>query len=208
MSEVKALNTRVLVLNKLWQVIDVCSVKRAFCLLYLKHAQVVLKKGGSFYTFGFEEWRDFSQNSTEDGDIIRTITYKLKIPRVILLLIYDKIPPREVKFTRKNIYKRDRNTCQYCGRRFKSEDLNLDHVIPLSRGGKDTWENVVCSCVQCNLRKGNKTLAEAGMKLIRKPRKPRWDTFVKESFIGVKEESWKDFLDLAYWNIELEQDKD
>jgi len=208
MTEARILNTNVLILNKLWQVIDICSVKRALCLLYLKHAQVVLKKGGSFYTFGFEDWRDFSQNSTEDGDIIRTISYKLKIPRVILLLIYEKIPPREVKFTRKNIYRRDKNTCQYCGRRCKSQDLNLDHIVPLSRGGKDTWENVVCSCVSCNLRKGNKTLAEVGMKLIRKPRKPRWNTLVKESFTEISEGSWKDFLDLVYWNIELEQDKD
>jgi len=162
----------VLVLNSLWQVVDICSVKRALCLVYLKHAQVVLKEGGSFYTFGFEDWKDFSQNSFDDKQIIRTITYKLKIPRIILLLIYDRMPPRKVKFTRKNIYKRDGNRCQYCGKKFKQEDLNLDHVIPVSRGGKDNWYNVVCSCVSCNLRKGNKTLAEAGMSLIRKPTRP------------------------------------
>ncbi|MCD6083237.1 HNH endonuclease, partial [Candidatus Aerophobetes bacterium] len=96
----EALNSKVLVLNRLWQVIDVCSVRRAICLLYLRHAQVVLKEGGSFYTFGFEEWREFSQNSADNGDVIRTITYKIKVPRVILLMIYDKLPPREVKFTR------------------------------------------------------------------------------------------------------------
>jgi len=194
----------VLVLNGLWQAVDICSVKRAVCLLYLKHAQVVVKDGGSFYTFGFEDWRDFSRNTSNDDDIIRTISYNLKIPRIILLLLYDKLPPWEVKFTRKNIYKRDNNICQYCGKKFQPEDLNLDHILPSSRGGKDSWENVVCSCVPCNLRKANRTLKEAGMNLIRLPRKPAWRAFVKDSFTGVREENWKDFLDVAYWNIELE----
>ncbi len=197
-----------LVLNGLWQAVDICSVKRAVCLLYLKHAQVVVKDGGSFYTFGFEDWRDFSRNTSNDHDIIRTISYNLKIPRIILLLLYDKLPPWEVKFTRKNIYKRDNNICQYCGKKFQPEDLNLDHILPSSRGGKDSWENVVCSCVPCNLRKANRTLKQAGMNLIRLPRKPAWRAFVKDSFTGVREESWKDFLDVAYWNIELEEDEE
>ena len=201
------LSNEVLVLNKLWQVVDVCSVRRALCLLYLRHAQVVLKEGGSFYTFGFEDWRDFSQDHFQDSEIIRTITYKIRIPRVILLLIYDRFPPRRVKFTRKNIYKRDENTCQYCGKKFKPQDLNLDHVVPLSRGGKDSWENVVCSCVSCNLRKGSRTLAEAGMSLIRIPKRPHWRSFVKYSLDAMIEDGWKDFLDLAYWNVELEQNE-
>ena len=201
------LSNEVLVLNKLWQVVDVCSVRRALCLLYLRHAQVVLKEGGSFYTFGFEDWRDFSQDHFQDSEIIRTITYKIRIPRVILLLIYDRFPPRRVKFTRKNIYKRDENTCQYCGKKFKSQDLNLDHVVSLSRGGKDSWENVVCSCVSCNLRKGSRTLAEAGMSLIRIPKRPHWRSFVKYSLDAMIEDGWKDFLDLAYWNVELEQNE-
>lgn len=197
-----------LVLNGLWQAVDICSVKRAVCLLYLKHAQVVVKDGGSFYTFGFEDWRDFSRNTSDDDDIIRTISYNLKIPRIILLLLYDKLPPWEVKFTRKNIYKRDNNICQYCGKKFQPEDLNLDHILPSSRGGKDSWENVVCSCVPCNLRKANRTLKEAGMNLIRIPRKPAWRAFVKDNFTGVREESWKDFLDVAYWNVELEENEE
>lgn len=201
------LSNEVLVLNKLWQVVDVCSVRRALCLLYLRHAQVVLKEGGSFYTFGFEDWRDFSQDHFQDSEIIRTITYKIRIPRVILLLIYDRFPPRRVKFTRKNIYKRDENTCQYCGKKFKPQDLNLDHVVSLFRGGKDSWENVVCSCVPCNLRKGNRTLAEAGMSLIRTPKRPHWRSFVKYSLDAMIEDGWKDFLDLAYWNVELEQNE-
>jgi len=202
------LETNVLVLNKLWQVIDVCSVKRALCLLYLRHAQVVVKEGGSFYTFGFEDWRDFSQKNIQDGNFINTISYRLKAPQVIILMLYDKLPPRRVKFTRKNIYRRDNNTCQYCGRKLRTEELNLDHVIPLSRGGKNTWENVVCSCISCNMRKGNRTLEEAGMKLIRKPKKPNWKTFIKSNFpANPNWKDWKEFLDMAYWNVELEEDK-
>ncbi|MCD6472439.1 HNH endonuclease [Candidatus Aerophobetes bacterium] len=206
---VGVLNKEVLVLNKLWQVVDICSVRRAFCLIYLKHAEVILKEGGSFYTFGFEDWKDFSQISAQDNDedVVKTITYNLKIPRIILLIIYDRMPPREVKFTRRNIYRRDKNICQYCGKKFKTENLNIDHIIPLSRGGKNTWSNVVCSCISCNLRKGNKTLSEVGMSLIRKPRKPTWRSFVKDSLANIKEESWKNFLDLSYWNIELKEDK-
>jgi len=207
---VGVLNKEVLVLNKLWQVVDICSVRRAFCLIYLKHAEVILKEGGSFYTFGFEDWKDFSQISAQDDDdddVVKTITYNLKIPRIILLIIYDRMPPREVKFTRRNIYKRDKNICQYCGKKFKTENLNIDHIIPLSRGGKNTWSNVVCSCISCNLRKGNKTLSEVGMSLIRKPRKPTWRSFVKDSLANIKEESWKNFLDFSYWNIELKEDK-
>lgn len=202
------LQMNVLVLNKLWQVVDVCSVKRAICLLYLRHAQVVIREGGSFYTFGFEDWKDFSQQHTPQQDhFISTISYRLKVPRVIILMLYDRLPPRRVKFTRKNIYRRDNNTCQYCGRKLRTEDLNLDHVVPLSRGGKNSWENVVCSCISCNMRKGNRTLKQAGMKLIRIPKKPHWKTFVRSSFpVDHRWESWKEFLDMAYWNVELEED--
>jgi len=201
------LQSNVLVLNRLWQAIDVCSVKRALCLLYLNHAQVVIKKGGSFYTFGFEDWRDFSEREIGGDDFINTVSYRIKAPRVIILMLYDRLPPRRIKFTRKNIYRRDNNTCQYCGRKLPTEQLNLDHVVPLSRGGKNTWDNVVCSCIECNMRKGNRTLAEAGMKLIRKPKKPDWKTFVNSTLPDFPEKmNWQEFLDMAYWNIELEED--
>ena len=204
---VSVLRSNVLVLNRLWQAIDVCSVKRALCLLYLNHAQVVIKKGGSFYTFGFEDWRDFSEREIGGDDFINTVSYRIKAPRVIILMLYDRLPPRRIKFTRKNIYRRDNNTCQYCGRKLPTEQLNLDHVVPLSRGGKNTWDNVVCSCIECNMRKGNRTLAEAGMKLIRKPKKPDWKTFVNSTLPDFPEKmNWQEFLDMAYWNIELEED--
>ncbi len=106
---VEVINSGVLVLNNLWQAVDVCSVKRALCLLYLRHAQVVLKEGGSLYTLGFEDWKYFSQDYPSSNETIRTITYKVRVPRIILLFIYDRVPPRRVRFTRRNVYKRDEN---------------------------------------------------------------------------------------------------
>jgi len=196
------LNKSVLVLNRLWQAVNICSARRAFCLIYQGHANVVLAENGTFRTFTFDDWREFSQYA-EDNECVHTVSYKLKVPSIILLLFYDKLPAKEVKFTRYNVYKRDKNTCQYCGRHFDTKDLTIDHVVPLSRGGRTTWTNVVCACVECNRRKGNKTLEEAGMRLIRPPRKPRWHPFANFTALKIEDESWNHFLDLAYWHVEL-----
>jgi 5-methylcytosine-specific restriction endonuclease McrA len=197
------LNQQVLVLNRLWQAVNVCTARRALALLFEGHAQVVMgMTDGSFETFNFSEWTDFSQESPE-GDSIHSVSFRIRIPKVILLLFFDRLPKKEVKFTRHNIFERDRNTCQYCGRTFDRKDLNLDHVIPRDRGGPTTWENIVCSCVTCNTLKANRTPYEAGMHLIRKPKRPKWRPFIQVS-IGLHcHDSWKHFLDLAYWNVEL-----
>ena len=128
------------------------------------------------------------------------------MPRIILLLMYDRLPKKEVKFTRHNIFERDKNTCQYCGRVFDRKDLNLDHVIPRDRGGPTTWENIVCSCIECNTQKANRTPQEAGLRLIRKPKRPKWRPFVQINFSLHRHDSWKHFIDLAYWNVELGED--
>ena len=99
----------------------------------------------------------------------------LKVPRVIQLLSCDRSPRHEVKFSRHNIYMRDGNRCQYCGRRFSTSDLSLDHVVPLSRGGPSNWENIVCACLPCNVKKGNRLPDEAGMKLRRAGRQAEGD---------------------------------
>jgi 5-methylcytosine-specific restriction endonuclease McrA len=158
--------------------------------------------GGSFQTYGFTEWKHFSQRAPHP-ESISTISFKIRIPRVILLLVYDRLPKKEVKFTRHNIFERDKNTCQYCGQVCDRKDLNLDHVIPRDRGGPTTWENIVCSCIECNTAKANRTPQEAGIKLIRKPKRPKWRPFVQISFGTVQHDSWKHFIDLAYWNVEL-----
>lgn len=196
---------RVLVLNRLWQAVNVCSVERALALLYMGHAHVVHENAEGFSTFSFWEWCDFSSRHHGD-DVVRTISIRIRIPRIILLLFFDRLPNKDVKLTRQNIFARDRNTCQYCGRRFDRKDLNIDHVIPRHRGGHTTWTNVVCSCLECNRRKANRTPEEAGMRLIREPRKPRWRPFLEISFTRTLDHSWRHFLDLAYWNVELGED--
>ena len=199
------LNENVLVLNRLWQAINVCTVERAFVLLYMGHAEVVVEDAGNFQTFDFHEWREFSQGHHGE-DVVHTVSFKIRVPRVILLLFFDRLPHQEVKFTRHNIFERDHNMCQYCGKRFDRRELNLDHVIPRDRGGTTTWENIVCACIPCNTRKANRTPTEAGMHLIKKPKRPKWRPFVNVTIATVAHDSWKHFLDLAYWNVELGED--
>ncbi len=197
------LNQQVLVLNRLWQAVNVCTVRRALSLLFEGHAQVVMgMSDGSFQTFNFSEWSDFSRQEPHP-ESIHTVSFRIRIPKVILLLFFDRLPKKEVKFTRHNIFERDQNTCQYCGGVFERKDLNLDHVIPRDRGGPTTWENIVCSCITCNTHKANRTPQEASMHLIRKPKRPKWRPFIQVN-IGLHcHDSWKHFLDLAYWHVEI-----
>ena len=194
------IDTNVLVLNRLFQAIQVTTVRKAFCLLYKGHVRAVAP---DYTTYDWEDWVDIPPQSQEDSII--TPTLRIRIPRVILLVDFDRLPRHEVRFTRKNIFYRDRNRCQYCGHKFQTRDLNLDHVVPLSRGGKSTWENVVCCCIKCNSRKGGLLPEEAGMHLVRSVVKPRWHPLVKISFTTGQYEAWKNFLDIAYWNAELRE---
>ena len=197
------LDRQVLVLNRLWQAINVCTVRRAFTLLCQGHAQVVHADGqNNFFTHDFESWRDFSTGEP-DEEMVNTISFKIRVPRVIVLLLFDRMPRKEVKFTRHNIFERDKNMCQYCGRVFDKRDLNLDHVIPRDKGGATTWENIVCSCIPCNTRKGNRLAHQVGMQLIKKPVRPKWRPFVHITFDSKLHDSWRHFLDFAYWNVEL-----
>ena len=197
------LDRQVLVLNRLWQAVNICSVRRAFTLLFQGHAQVVLADGqNNFYTHDFDSWRDLSVREPED-EMVHTISFKIRVPRIIVLFLFDRMPQKEVKFTRHNIFERDSNTCQYCGIVFDRKELNLDPVLPRDRGGQTTWENVVCSCIPCNTRKGNRLPHEAHMTLIRRPKRPKWRPFVHVTFSTQHHESWRHFVDLAYWNVEL-----
>lgn len=197
------LDRQVLVLNRLWQAINVCSVRRAFTLLCQGHAQVVNADGdNNFFTHDFASWHELSQREPEP-EMVHTISFKIRVPRVIVLMLFDRMPKKEVKFTRHNIFERDKNTCQYCGKVFDRRDLNLDHVIPRDKGGATTWENIVCSCIPCNTRKGNRLTHQAGMHLIKKPVRPKWRPFVHITFDSQVHDSWRHFIDLAYWNVEL-----
>lgn len=197
------LDRQVLVLNRLWQAVNTCSVRRAFTLLYQGHAQVVSQDAGrNFLTHDFQSWRQVSQTEPEP-DMVHTISIKIRVPRVIVLLFFDRLPKKEVKFTRHNVFERDGYTCQYCYRKFDRANLNIDHVLPRDRGGQTTWENVVCSCIPCNTRKGNRLPHEAHMKLLRPPKRPRWRPFVHFTCHAQVHDSWKHFIDLSHWQVEL-----
>lgn len=203
-----ALDASVLVLNRLFMAIHIISVRRAFCLLCKDLAEVVSLEDGQFATYDFASWRELSDYRArhfrqEDDDWVRTVTSEIQAPRVIRLLSYDKLPRQTVKFNRRNIFARDNNQCQYCGKKFPTTELSLDHVIPRSQGGLSTWDNVVCACVRCNVKKGGRTPREAGMSLIRKPEKPRRSPLLNLKLTNRKYQSWKTFLDNAYWSVEL-----
>ena len=189
------LDSSVLVLNRLWQAVNLCSARRAFCLLYVDHVHVVLESYGSFDTLDFERWRELSARADGD-DVVHSVNYKLLIPHVVVLRYYDRLPRIEVKYSRANVFRRDRDTCQYCGRKLPKKDLNLDHVVPRHLGGETTWENVVCSCIECNLEKAHRTLGQAGFQLIHQPKKPFWRPFWSEGFSEKRHRSWSHFLGL------------
>lgn len=191
------INDSVLVLNRNWIAVHICNVRRAFSLLYQGLARAV---SDDFMVHDFESWADLSVAA--GSRVIYTPSLKMMIPDVIILRHFSKLPPRYVKFSRRNIYLRDKNVCQYCGDKFNREDLTIDHVIPRSLGGKSTWKNVVLACVRCNSKKGDKSPAECGMQLVQKPKKPHWVTCFRIS--GETNKSlWQKFVDDAYWNVTL-----
>ena len=195
------LNTSVLVLNRSFLPIHVTSVRRAFSLLYQGIARAVNEE---YRTFDFESWQQLAV--ARDSDFIGSVGGPIRVPRVIVLTTFDRIPKRHVRFSRLNIYARDGFMCQYCGVRTVRSELNLDHVVPRSLGGKSTWQNVVCSCLDCNRRKGGRTPRQAGLKLLRKPVRPQWTPFVNLMLANVRYKEWRPFLnvvDASYWNTEL-----
>jgi 5-methylcytosine-specific restriction endonuclease McrA len=191
----------VLVLNSVYQAVQVTGVRRAFRLFVAGRARAIAP---DFTTYSFENWCNLPPGI--DDDVIHTPRRSIRVPRVIQLLHYDRVPRREVRFTRRNIFFRDRNRCQYCGKIFAQRELNLDHVVPLSRGGSSSWENVVCACIACNGRKGNRTPHEAGMILVRTPKRPSGHPVLRAGWIGPQYDEWRTFLDVAYWNVELSEE--
>jgi 5-methylcytosine-specific restriction endonuclease McrA len=149
------LNENVLVLNRLWQAINVCTVERAFTLLYMGHAEVVTESGGNFQTFDFHEWRDITRDHAGD-DVVHTVSFNIRIPRVILLLFFDRLPHKEVKFTRHNIFERDHNIPASTALSIDRRELNLDHIVPRDRAARRRGKHRV-RLHPCNTRKANRT---------------------------------------------------
>lgn len=167
-----------LVLNRSWFPIHVTTVRRALCLTYREVAQVVDPL--SLQTHGLWDWIEATSEEEPAGEApnVRSSEQAFTVPEVILLLVYDKVPTYEAPFSRRNLYQRDGFTCQYCGKRFPADRLSIDHVRPRSRGGPTTWDNCVLACVRCNSLKGNRSPADSGLRLLRKPRAPRWTPYL------------------------------
>ena len=194
----------VLVLNRSYMPIHVTTAKRAFSLLYQGLARAIDKH---YQTFDFESWSELAVEANDQT--IGLVDRVIKIPKVIVLLAFDRMPRRHVRFSRHNIYARDNNTCQYCGRQSPRSELNLDHVTPRSLGGTSTWENIVCSCLSCNRKKGGMTPQEAGLRLLRSPRRPKWTPMMGLLLTEIRHREWLPFLnivDASYWNAELRED--
>jgi len=165
-----ALNARVLLLNQSYEPLSVTNVKKAIILILLRKAELVADK---------------------ENKKIHSVNAEFKWPTVIRLKSYIHVPYKNIILTRKNILKRDGHRCAYCGR--GDLPLTIDHIIPKSRGGEDSWENMVASCLSCNNRKGNRTPEEANMKLRVKPFEPNHISFIRNCF-GRIDHSWEPFL--------------
>jgi 5-methylcytosine-specific restriction endonuclease McrA len=166
------MNHEVLVLNNDYEPLNVCNLRRAIALVYLGKAEVL-----------------HTNHST-----IRTVHGTIDSPSVVKLRYHVKRPMPELRLSRRSILARDNYTCQYCGQ--QSKDLTVDHVVPKRLGGKSTWENLVCCCKKCNAKKGDKTLDQVNMTLVRQPRKPRYVPFISftKYLEGARNETWRAYL--------------
>ena len=202
-----ALDTSVLVLNRLFMAVRVVRARDAFRLLWKEIAEVVSVEDETYATYDFWSWAEVSQARRtfrpDSHEWVRTVRFEIAVPRVIRLLTYDRVPRTRVRLNRRNLFARDGNRCQYCGRKCKSSDLSIDHVLPRSRGGRTIWSNVVCACLDCNVRKGGRSPKGAGMRLVREPKQPRFSPVITLHAGSPKYRSWKQFLDAAYWHVEL-----
>jgi 5-methylcytosine-specific restriction endonuclease McrA len=199
------LDTRVLKLNSLYMPFDTMSVRDALCDLFSGVVEAIyVNDAGQYESHDFTSWSQLTEyRVSHEAEWIHTPRLTFPVPRIVRCMDYDDIPVYEPRLTRAGIMERDHNTCQYCNRKFSTKELNIDHVMPRCRGGKNTWTNLVCSCIACNVKKGDKTPSEAGMVLLKKPIKPiRKMKFTlprnTKTYSG-----WDKFVSEIYWNTTL-----
>jgi 5-methylcytosine-specific restriction endonuclease McrA len=188
----------VLVLNKNWTPISIMPVKKAITKVMAELAQVLDVASDSYNLYDFQNWASLEVLPGER--FIQGSRIKIKLPEIIVLSEYDKMPEREVKLTRKNLLIRDNYTCQYTGVKINMETATMDHILPRSKGGGTTWENLVMCCLEVNAKKANRTPSEAGLKLLKKPEKPKWNPIYARFARLVNPEipqSWKKFIQVS-----------
>ena len=203
----RILSSSVLVLNRCYLAVHVISVRRAFILLYRDCAEVIHIEGGQYNNFDFPTWCEVSAyralEKYPQDDWIRAVNFEVQVPRIVRLLRYDRVPRKTLRFNRRNLFARDEHRCQYCGRSAHASQLSFDHVLPRSRGGETSWENVVCSCLTCNTKKGGRTPQEAHMHLMTHPTEPRNNPLLTMKLSNPKYESWKSFLPSSAATVDI-----
>lgn len=186
-----------LVLNRSWQPVNVASVARALTLVWSDSARVVCPE-----TYQLYDWPDWASIEPNEKELcVRAVTQKIRVPEIVALTGFDRLPNAHVAFSRRNLFKRDRFTCQYCGIQPRPEALTIDHVIPRAQGGQSTWDNCALACVDCNHTKADRTPEQANMKLKKVPKRPNWNPAYSRH--NMRMDSWQKFLSEAYWNVEL-----
>ena len=193
-----ALEHPTLVLNRNWTVINVVPVRRALVLVCRNAARFI--EPDTYQVHDMSSWA--AQALEADEFRIHMVSRAIRVPEVIVLLKHDRPARQYVPFTRRNLYRRDRFTCQYCGEKPGSENLSIEHIVPRSMGGPTGWANCVLACLRCNVRKGNRTPEQAGMRLNRMPTRPRWIPQVNLPD-GIVKKSWPQFVSDRYWEVEL-----
>lgn len=198
----------VLVLNKNWTAVGTVPLQRAIIMLFSEYksgepkARII--EHPSFQTFTWADWSRLRPSATDEA--IKAANISFRIPEIILLSRYEKLPQPKVHFSRRTLYKRDGNQCQYCGCKPGTEELTIDHVLPKSKGGLTTWDNCVLACVACNAKKADRTPDQAKMKLLTVPKKPKINLFKCDFTRPIK--SWEAFLGAAYWNVGIGDKED
>jgi 5-methylcytosine-specific restriction endonuclease McrA len=197
-------SNKCLVLNKNWTPVGTVTLQRAIIMLFSTYKDNTPKarivEPETYQTFTWEDWSKIRPLATDEQIAGANLTFR--VPEIILLSKYERLPKPKLHFSRRTLYKRDRLMCQYCGCQPGSEELTIDHVLPRAQGGLTTWENCVLACVECNRHKADRTPKQAKMTLLSEPKKPSHTLFRYDTLKPVK--SWVAFLGESYWNVELE----
>ena len=161
----------VLVLNKNFIPIHIIEWGKAMSLIIQDNARAMDR---DFVTYEFNDWLSFSEMNENEYPHVATVSRKIALPEIIILRKYDRLPIRDVKYSRQTLFQRDNHTCAYCGKVFERKLLTIDHIVPRAQGGKTTWNNTISACTTCNSKKADRTPEQAGMHLRFKPKKPSW----------------------------------
>jgi 5-methylcytosine-specific restriction endonuclease McrA len=191
--------TNILVLNRAYIPVHIIDWKKAISLIYQESAKPLDR---DLITYSFNEWLEFSKDYiNKDYPKVNTVNNQIAIPEIIILKNYDRLPIRDVKFSRQTLFERDNFKCYLCNESFERKDLTIDHIVPRSKGGKTSWENTISCCKSCNYLKGDKDLSQLNLKPFFMPKKPRWISPLNRVSSNSSLESWTKFMDRTLVDI-------